>query len=55
MVFEGGDTNRNASRRCNGDFVVIITCEVHQGPEGLLKNGSTVVMRFHDFKYDLLG
>ena len=53
---EGGDTNRNASRRCNGDsVVVIIKCEVRQGPGGLLKNGSIVGMLFHDFKYGLSG
>ena len=55
MVPEGGDTNRNATRRCNGDFVVGITCEVRQGPGGLLKNGSIVGMRFHDCKYGLSG
>ena len=52
---EDGDTNRNASRRCNGDFVVIITCEVSQGPGGLLKNGSIAGMLFHDCKYGLSG
>ena len=49
------NTNRNASRRCNGDLVVIITCKVHQGQAGLLKNGSIVGMLFHDFKYRLSG
>ena len=55
MVSEGGNTNRNASRRSNGDFVVIIKSEVRQGPGGLLKNGSIAGMRFHDCKYDLSG
>ena len=55
VVSEGGNTNRNASRRCNGDFVVIIPCKVPQGPAGLLKNGSIVGMRFHDCKYGLSG
>ncbi len=56
MVFEeGGDTNRNASRRCNGDFVVIMGCKVPQGPKCLLKNGSTIVVHFHDIKYGLSG
>ena len=53
VVSEGSDSNRNASRRCNGDFVVIIQCNVPQDPAGLLKNGSIVGMQFHDCKYGL--
>ena len=53
MVSEGGDTNRNASRRSNGDMVVSITCDVIQSIACLLKNGSIVGMRFHDCKYGL--
>ena len=49
MVFEGGDTNRNASRRCNGDLVVsILICKVPQDLTGILKNCSIVGMLFDD-------
>ena len=53
VVSKGGDTNRNASRRCNGDLVVSITCKDCQRIAGLLKNGSIVGMCFHDCKYGL--
>ena len=53
MVSEGGDTNRNATRRCNGDLVVIVICKVRKNHADLLKNGSIVGMRFHDCKYGL--
>ena len=53
MVSEGGDTNRNASRRCNGDSVVSINCKVPQDEAGPLKNCSIVGMRFHDCKRGL--
>ena len=54
MVSEGDDTNRNASRCCNGDLVVgIIICKVPQGHAGMLKNFSIIGMRFHDCKYVL--
>ena len=55
MVSEGGDTNRNASRRCNGDFVVSIRCKVRQDLTGIIKNGSVVGMRFHYCKRGLSG
>ena len=51
----GRDTNRNASRRRNGDLVVSIICDVIQSEAGMLKNDSIVGMRFHDCKYGLLG
>ena len=54
MVSEGGDTNRNASRCCNGDMVVSITCDAPQSTAGNLKNRNIVGMRFQDCKYGLL-
>ena len=53
MVSEGGDTNRNASRRYNGDFDVIVKCKFCQNYAGLRKNRSIVGMRFQDCKYGL--
>ena len=55
MVSEGGDTNRNASRRYNGDFDVIVKCKFCQNYAGLRKSRSIVGMRFQDCKYGLSG
>ena len=55
VVSEDGDTNRNASCRCNGKYVVNIKCEVPQDQAGILKNGCIVGMRFHDCKRGLSG
>ena len=71
MVSKGGDTNRNASRRCSSEgyesrFMVVRIkkrlfdvlkklATCHQKLAGLLKNGSIFGMRSHDCKYDLLG
>ena len=54
-VSEGGNMNRNATRRCNGNLFVSIACDGPQDPAGLLNNGRIVEMRFHDCKYDLSG
>ena len=54
MVSENGNTNRNASRCCNGDLVVSNACKAHQRNAGILKNRNIAGMRFHDCKYGLL-
>ena len=54
-VFEGRDTNRNASLCHNSSYVVSIKFKDNQGQAGLLKNGNIVGIRFHDFKYELSG
>jgi hypothetical protein len=53
--YEVGHTNHNAFRLYKVKMVVSITCDVCQCQADMLKNGSIVGVRFHDFKRGLSG